>query len=121
MMTATNLLRTAGLREDSPGVPATLPRVLSLVAGAAERSFLELVADFATEAQASGWQTEWPAWKQRLLGNPLLLLAGLNPIVTRAELRRDDRRVHLRTTATPEETRRILQMIVNFARGGLAP
>jgi hypothetical protein len=121
MMTATNLLRTAGLREDTPGVPGSLPRVLSLVAGTTENSFLELVADFATLPQATGWETDWPTWKQRLLGNPLVLLAGLNPIVTRAELRRDDRRVHLRTTATPEETRRILQMIVNFARGGLSP
>jgi hypothetical protein len=48
-----------------------------------------------------------------------VLLAGLNPIVARAAIRREDRRIHLRTTATPEETRRILQMIVNFAHGGV--
>jgi hypothetical protein len=127
MMTATNLLRTAGLRADGDGaatpvpagVPAALPRVLSLVAGTSPGSFLELIADFSALAQASLWEAEWPSWKQRLLGNPLVLLAGLNPIVSRAELRREDRRVHLRTTATAEETRRILQMIVNFAHGGL--
>jgi hypothetical protein len=42
----------------------------------------------------------------------------LNPIVARAQLERDGRAVSLRTTATPEETRRILQMIVNLAQGG---
>jgi hypothetical protein len=123
MMTASNLLRAAGASGDAittplPGAPAAMPKVLSLVAGTTPASFMELAADFATVAQASDWEVEWPAWKRRLLGNPLVLLAGLNPIVSRAALRREDRRVHLRTTATPEETRRILQMIVNFAHGG---
>jgi hypothetical protein len=128
MMSATNLLRAAGGPGDQgltaipsqvPAAPAALPKVISLVAGTTPASFLELAADFAALAQASAWEAEWPLWKRRLLGNPLVLLAGLNPIVTRAELNRDDRRIKLRTTATPEETRRILQMIVNFARGGL--
>jgi hypothetical protein len=47
-----------------------------------------------------------------------VLLAGLNPIISRAQLERDGRAVSLRTTASPEETRRILQMIVNLAHSG---
>jgi hypothetical protein len=124
MMTATNLLRAPGNRDEPgaplpSGAPAALPKVISLVAGATSGSFLEITADFAALSQASAWESEWPTWKQRLLGNPLVLLAGLNPIVTRAELSREDHRIRLRTTASAEETRRILQMIVNFGRGGL--
>lgn len=134
LLTATNLIRGAGgdtLRpvpgtrgsvdeESAPVRPAIppLPRVLSLAAGVAPTTFLELTAEFGAAAQAAAWEMEWPAWKAKLLGNPLVLLAGLNPIVSRAELRRDDATVLLRTTATGEETRRVLQMIVNFARSG---
>jgi hypothetical protein len=120
MMTATNLLRAREAIGPLPGgVPAALPKVLSMVAGTSPTSFVELTAHFGAEAEARAWEAEFPGWKQKLLGNPLVLIAGLNPIVSRAELRRDGHAVVLRTTATPEETRRILQMIVNFAHGGL--
>jgi hypothetical protein len=114
MMTASNLVRA---RDAISGVPA-LPKVISLQAGTNPTSFLELTSHFAAEAEARAWETEFPGWKQKLLGNPLVLLAGLNPIISRAQLERDGRAVSLRTTATPEETRRILQMIVNLAHGG---
>src|SRR6185369_4942610 len=116
MMTASNLLRArdAGLVS---GVPA-LPKVISMVAGTSPTSFLELTSHFAAETEARAWETEFPTWKQKLLGNPLVLLAGLNPIISRSQLERDGRAVSLRTTASPEETRRILQMIVNLAQGG---
>ena len=115
MMSATNMLRSRGAV--MPGVPA-MPKVLSLVAGTDPTSFLELTSRFAAEAEARAWETEFPNWKQKLLGNPLVLIAGLNPIISRSELNREGSSVVLRTTATPEETRRILQMIVNFAHGG---
>jgi hypothetical protein len=115
MMTASNLLRARDLAMG--GAPA-LPKVISMVAGTSPTSFLELTSHFAQEADARAWEGEFPVWKQKLLGNPLVLLAGLNPIVSRAQLERDGRAVSLRTTATPEETRRILQMIVNLAQGG---
>jgi hypothetical protein len=113
MMTASNLLRA----RDVPGVPA-LPRVMSMVAGTSPTSFLELTSHFGAESEARAWESEFPGWKQKLLGNPLVLLAGLNPIVSGGQVERDGRAVSLRTTATPEETRRILQMIVNLAQGG---
>jgi hypothetical protein len=136
MMTATNLLKTAsaagrrgglvipgneGTGDDAggvvpPGAPAPLPRVLSLVAGMTPTPFLELTGEFGAAGHAEAWEARWPVWRQQLLGNPLLLLSGLNPIVARADLERDGKVVVLRTTATAEETRRILQMIVNFAR-----
>jgi hypothetical protein len=115
MMTASNLLRARDAAIS--GVPA-MPKVMSMVAGTSPTSFLELTSHFAAEAEARAWEREFPGWKQKLLGNPLVLLAGLNPIVSRAQLERDGRAVSLRTTATPEETRRILQMIVNLAHGG---
>jgi hypothetical protein len=121
MMTATNILRgRGGATAPVPGgLPAVMPKSISMIAGTSPTSFLELTAHFAAETEAQAWEDQFPRWKQQLLGNPLVLLAGLNPIVSRAELRRQDRAVILRTTATPEETRRILQMIVNFAHNGL--
>jgi hypothetical protein len=116
MMTASNLLRARDAHLVS-GVPA-LPKVISMVAGTSPTSFVELTSHFAAEAEARAWENEFPGWKQKLLGNPLVLFAGLNPIISRAQLERDGRAVSLRTTASPEETRRILQMIVNLAHGG---
>jgi hypothetical protein len=115
MMSASNMLRARG---GLAGLPA-IPKVLSLVAGTDPTSFLELTARFAAETEARAWETEFPGWKQKLLGNPLLLIFGLNPIISRAELNRDGSAVILRTTATPEETRRILQMIVNNVHSAL--
>lgn len=113
MMSATNMLRMRG--GVLPG-GATAPKVLSLVAGTDPTSFLELTGRFAKEDEAKIWETEFPGWKQKLLGNPLFLFAGLHPIISRAELTREGPAVILRTTATPEETRQILQMVVNLAQ-----
>ena len=122
MMTATNILRAGGVGHAVPaGAPAALPKVLSVIAGASPVSFVAVTADFQTEAQTTAWEREWPAWKQKLLGNPLLLLTGLSPILVRTEMERDGRKLSLRTTASPEETRRILQLIVTLSRGGFAP
>jgi hypothetical protein len=118
MMTATNILRGKNDVQLPGGPAAAMPKVISMVAGTTPTSFVELTAHFAAEREAQVWENEFPGWKQKLLGNPLVLLAGLNPIVSRAELHREGRAVVLRTTASPEETRRILQMIVNFAHGG---
>lgn len=122
MMTATNLLRAAGLgrgdaRTVPAGAPAALPKVLSVIAGASPVSFVQVVADFETAADAAAWEKEWPVWKQKLLGNPLLLLTGLSPILVRIETERDGRKLSLRTTASPEETRRVLQLIVTLSQG----
>jgi len=135
-MTAANLLHAPGdgLGRVVPGTRGTvdddtparahepaMPGVISMVAGTTPTPFLEIGAEFAAEQQARIWEGEWPGWKQKLLGNPLVLLAGLNPLVSRAEVERADRSIVLRTTATSEETRRLLQMVVNFARGGALP
>lgn len=115
IMSATNMIRMRG--GVLPG-GATVPRTISMVAGTDPTSYLELTGRFAAEPEAKVWETQFPGWKQQLLANPLFLLAGLNPIISRAEMSRDGSAVVLRTTATPEETRRILQMVVNFAHGG---
>jgi hypothetical protein len=119
MMTATNILRGKGDVQLPGGTSAAMPKVISMVAGTTPTSFVELTAHFAAEREAELWESEFPGWKQKLLGNPLVLLAGLNPIVSRAQLHREGTAVVLRTTASAEETRRILQMIVNFAHQGL--
>ncbi len=130
MMTAANLLRPAGgsalrpvpgtrgtVDDDGPRAgPSGLPEVISLVAGTAPTAFVEISAEFAQERQAAQWEVEWPALRQKILGNPLALLAGLGPMVSRAELGRDTRTIVLRTTATGAEIRRVIETAVGFAR-----
>ncbi len=126
VLTATNLLRSSGgtvapgtrgeIHDALPTLRGSaMPKVISLMIGTMSTPFLEIGAEFDDEHEARTWEAEWPAWKQNLLGNPLVLLAGMDPLVSRAELQRDERTIVLRTTATSEEIWRLLRMIANFA------
>jgi hypothetical protein len=132
VLTATNLLRsssgtvvpgTRGEIDDALRTPrgSAMPNVISIMIGTMSTPFLEIGAEFDDEHEARTWEAEWPAWKQNLLGNPLVLLAGLDPLVSRAKLQRDGRTVVLRTTARSEEIWRLLRMIASFAPSGGAP
>lgn len=126
MLTATNLVIFPGV---SPVVPGTRgqveedtrtampnPQVITLVAGIDPVPYLELVAEFASEADARAWEREFPAWKRRLLVNPVVLLAGFAPLLDRFELEREESSVFLRTGATPQEMQRLLTLTTNLAR-----
>ncbi len=133
VMTAANLLHgtaagpqtvptTRGTVDDMPIALGTtgnggLPAVASLVMGLAPAPYIELTAEFADENAAKAWEVEWPSLKRKALGNPLLLLGGLAPLVARAELRREDHIIIVRTTSTTEEALRILQMAATLTRG----
>jgi hypothetical protein len=132
MMTAANLLERRGGRAGSPTGAAAetppapalagpgglaLPAVLSAIVGTTPTPFVELTAEFEKVADTEAWQQQWPGFRQKLLGNPLVLLGGIMPIVTRAELSRDGSTLILRTSATHEEMRRILGMVGNLLGG----
>jgi hypothetical protein len=126
MLTATNLIIFPGL---SPVVPGTRgqvddgpsgtipnPQAITLVAGVDPIPYLELIAEFADKADARAWEREFPAWKRRLLINPVVLLAGFAPLLDRFELTREETTVSLRTEATAQEMQRLLALTANLAK-----
>ena len=135
MMTAINLFGpapaspgivvppTRGAADDTPPqlVPDTrrIPDAVTLVAGI-EAPYLQIVAEFATAADAAGFEHELPAWRQRLLTNPVVLLGGFAPLVRRTEISRDGSTVDLRVDATVDEILRLLNLVANLARSALS-
>jgi hypothetical protein len=129
MMTAVNLIVLPGA---SPVVPGTrgavddearptvsygpTPQALTLVVGIDPVPYLELIGEFANEAEARRWEHDLPSLKRRLLLNPVLLLAGFAPLIDRAELSLEDRTLFLRADTTPEEMQALLGLVTNLAR-----
>jgi len=133
MITAVNLFApsgaspvvsgTRGVVEDDarpPGAFGPTPQALTLVAGIDPVPYLELVGEFASESEARAWERDFPAWKRRLLVNPVLLVAGFGPLLDRAELSREQRILFVRASATAEEMQRLLALVTNLARSALA-
>jgi hypothetical protein len=132
MITATNLFVLPG---PSPVVPGTrgavdvdvraqgpygsTPQVLTLVAGIDPSPYLELVSEFASESEARAWERDFPAWKRRLLLNPVLLVAGFAPLLDRAEESREERTLFVRASTTAEELQRLLTLVTNLARSAI--
>ena len=127
MLTATNLIIFPGLSpvvpgsrgqvdDDPPAGTMPNPQVLTLVAGIDPVPYLELIAEFADQADARAWEREFPTWKRRLLVNPVVLLAGFAPLLDRFELVREENSVSLRTEATAQEMQRLLALTTNLAR-----
>jgi hypothetical protein len=92
------------------GVELELPRALDVVLGVEPEPFLEITATFAGEAEARRWEATWPTLKSKLRSNPYVVLGGLSPLVARLTSTREGSAVHLRLTATEEETVRLLQV-----------
>ncbi len=115
-------------RAPAPGEPPVLygmpiPAAINAVVGIADAPFLDIVAQFKTEAPAQQWETHWPTLQRKLRTHPLLVLSGFSALVTRAQLDRDGRAVHLRLAVSHDETLRLLAMAAHFlsARYGNAP
>src|SRR5262249_58841334 len=64
-------------RAPAPGEPPVLygmpvPAAINAVIGVADSPFLDLVAEFKTDAPAGQWQTPWPIRQCKLRSDPLL-------------------------------------------------
>ena len=61
--------------------------------------------------------------QRKLRTNPLLVLSGFSPLVTRARLEREGRTVRLHLAVSHDETLRLLGMASHFLTGryGAAP
>jgi hypothetical protein len=129
MMSATNVFGatpstllapgTRGTVDDTPpkvvqaGSPA--PEVLTLVVGA-QTPYVQVIAEFKTEADAERWEQDLPAWRRQLLVNPLVLVSGFSPLIRRAEVSRDGANLELRIDLTVEEIQRLLNVVSNLTR-----
>jgi hypothetical protein len=94
-----------------------VPRVLTAIIGVLPSPFVEITAEFAVEAEARHWETQWPLLQRKLRVNPYLVLGGFAQLVSRASLSREGSVVKLRETATQDETLRLLQLATH-ALGG---
>jgi hypothetical protein len=94
-----------------------VPAAINAVIGNADAPFLDVIAEFKTDAPAQQWETQWPIVKRRLRTHPLLVLTGFSSLVTRAQLDRQGRSVHLHLTVTHDETLRLLAMAAHFLSG----
>src|SRR5262249_22754850 len=115
-------------RAPAPGEPPVLygmpiPAAVNAVIGIADQPFLDVVAEFKNDAPAAQWETQWPTVQRKLRTNPLLVLSGFSPLVTRAQLEREGRTVRLHLAVSHDETLRLLAMASHFLTGryGNAP
>jgi hypothetical protein len=115
-------------RAPAPGEPPVLygmpvPAAINAVVGIADAPYLDIVAEFKTEGPAGQWETQWPTVQRKLRTNPLLVLSGFSPLVTRARLEREGRTVRLHLAVSRDETLRLLAMASHFLTGryGAAP
>jgi hypothetical protein len=99
------------------GTTIDVPAVLKALLGVEDEPFLELTGEFADEAAARRLEAAWPVVQKKLRSNPYVVLGGLGPIVSRVTASREGKTVKIRVTATPDETTRILQLVVS-ALGG---
>ena len=135
MMTATNLFgtpaggsyvvpSTRGASDDSPpqmlGSDASPPpQSLTLVVGAVT-PFIEILAEFKTAADADKWEGQLPAWKRKLVTNPVVILSGFSSLIGRAETTREGNTLQIRADASTAELQRLLNVAANLTRTALA-
>ena len=95
-----------------------LPAAARAVAGmVGDESFLDVTANFATEADARHWEDEWPNLRGRLRGNPLVILGGFSALLGRITLDRDAAAVRVHLTATHDEVLRLMGVALRFLGG----
>jgi hypothetical protein len=109
-------------RAPAPGEPPVLygmpvPPAVNGVIGIADAPFLDIAAEFKTDEPARKWETQWPTVQRKLRTHPLLVLSGFSPLVTRAQLTREDRTVRLHLAVSHDETLRLLAMAARFLTG----
>jgi hypothetical protein len=97
------------------GMP--VPAAINAVIGVADAPFLDVVAEFKTDAPAQQWEAQWPIVQRKLRTHPLLVLTGFSSLVTRAQLDRQGRAVRLHLDVSHDETLRLLALASRFLTG----
>jgi hypothetical protein len=115
---------TKGASDDQPpqpvgGEPSPPPVAMTLVVGV-EAPYIDISAEFASQADADRWERDLPTWKRKLLINPVVLLSGFGSLIGRAENSREGNTLHLHAETSTEELQRLLNLIANLTRTALA-
>jgi len=82
-----------------------------------EAPALDLEGEFPTEDPARRWEEGWPAILNRLRSNPLVMLSGFSPLLSRVTSSREGRKVHLHVAATRDETLSLLALALHMLGG----
>ena len=109
-------------RAPTPGEPPMLygmplPAAINAVIGIADAPYLDIVAAVQDRGAGAAVGGEWPTLQRKLRTNPLLVLSGFSPLVTRAQLEREGRTVRLHLAVSRDETLRLLAMASHFLTG----
>jgi hypothetical protein len=91
------------------GLPA--PRLLTATIGIAPEPFSDLEVTFSEEDAAAEWERAWPALRQKLRTNPLVVLTGFSGLAGRITLARTGASLHVHLRATEPEMVRLLQLL----------
>jgi hypothetical protein len=81
-----------------------------------ESAYIEVSAEFASEADADRWERELPVWRRKLLTNPVVFLGGFASLIGRAENSREGNTLRLRAATSTEELQRLLNLAANLTR-----
>jgi hypothetical protein len=87
-----------------------VPPAASALIGMDDSPFLDLVAEFKTEAPAVHWEAAWPSLQRGLRTNPYVILGGFSTLLGRATLLREGSQVRLHLAVTRDETLRLLSL-----------
>lgn len=119
MLSAVDIFKPAGAAERGPRLlyGLEIPPAVSGVVGIADAPTFNIEGEFRTEEPALRWEAEWPSISSRLRSHPFVLLSGFSPLLSRATLTRDGRKVHLHVTATRDETLRLLAFALHMLGG----
>lgn len=126
MINAVDMLKS---RAPAPGEPPVfygmeVPASVNAVIGIADAPFLDVVGEFKVEAHARHWEAQWPMLQRKWRTNPYVMGGGFSPIVMRAKLEREGKRIRVHLSVTHDETQRLLaiaQTVLNWRHGGARP
>ena len=94
------------------------PQSITLVAGA-ETPFIEILAEFETADDADKWESQLPAWKRKIITNPVVILSGFSSIIGRAETTREGNTLQVRVEVSTAELQRLLNVAANLTQTAL--
>jgi len=119
MVSAVDIFKPTGDSGEGPRLlyGMEVPPSVSGVVGLDDSPFVDVEAEFKTEEPARHWESEWPNLIGKLRANPIVLLSGFSPLLSRATLTREGRIIRLHVSATRDETLRLLTFALHMLGG----
>lgn len=95
------------------------PQALTLLVGV-EPAFVEISIELENKVDADRWERDLPGWKRKLATHPIVILSGFSPLISRADISRDDETLRTRIELSPAELQRLLNVVANLTQSMLA-